>query len=421
MAPSPPSATTVALLRREPQHLRAVVALGCFSIAEHAAWVTFLVVAFERGGVREAGIVSAALLVPAAVVAPLVAKEVSGRLRIGRPLAAGYGMQLAALVVTMGVAASDAAPVLFYMAAALVTVATVFSRPVHHAVIAGAGPEVKVAANIATGFVSGLAQLVGPLAASLLLLRFTTVAVLALSTALLAVATLATLDIRVPEWHADDSDDASSWPPQRPALRHALRADGGGRGGAMVVVFSVLGLMTVVLGVVETLATKRGDGLIGEGGAGTGALIAGAGGGLLAGASLAGVMLRRWSERATMRLGTLVTGLALVLCTRSGGPVWSIAAFVTVGAGMQIVLVAGWVRLHRHIRPSHACLVFGLLESQQLLGNAAGSAAAGLAMSVAGSWVIVALSVVVLSLATALLGRPDAAHVAVTPARSTSV
>jgi predicted MFS family arabinose efflux permease len=406
MAPSPPGATTVALLRREPQQLRAVVALACFSIAEHAAWVTFLVVAFERGGVREAGIVSAALLLPAAVIAPLLAKEVSGRLRLGRPLAAGYAVQFAALVVATSVAATDADPVLFYMAAALVTMATVFSRPVHHAVIAGASPEVKVAANVATGFASGLAQLVGPLAASLLLIGFSEVAVLGLATVLLAAATVATLDIRVPGTGAAERVDTATWPPRRPALRDALRRDGGGGVSAMLIVFSVLGLMTVVLGVVETLAAQRGNGLIGEGGAGTGALIAGAGGGLLAGASLAGVMLRRWSERATMRLGTLVTGAALVLCTRSGGPVWSIAAFVTVGAGMQTVLVAGWVRLHRHIRPSHACLVFGLLESQQLVGNAAGSAGAGLAISMAGPWVIVVASVVVLSVATALLGRP---------------
>jgi hypothetical protein len=137
MAPSPPSATTIALLRREPQQLRAVVALGCFSVAEHAAWVTFLVVAFDRGGVREAGIVSAALLVPAALIAPLVAKEVSGRLRPGRPLAIGYGAQFVALVVATSVAMTDADPLLFYMAAALVTMATVFSRPVHHASSSG--------------------------------------------------------------------------------------------------------------------------------------------------------------------------------------------------------------------------------------------------------------------------------------------
>jgi predicted MFS family arabinose efflux permease len=408
-APRPTSTTTLGVLRRQPRYLRAVVALGLFSVAEHAAWVTFLVVAYGRGGVREAGIVSALLLVPAALVAPLVAKEVSG-LRLRHPLAAGYVVQCLALVVTASVVVASAAPAVFYMAAVLTTVTTVFSRPVHHGAISSSEPEMNLAANVATGFVSGLAQLFGPLMASAVLLRFGVVEVFVIGAALLAVATTLTVGIGMPApTRSNMADTLPTWPPQRPSMRRVLLATPEREAApSVVVLFFVLGLTTVVLGVVETLATDVGYGLVGDGGAGTGALIAGAGGGLLAGASIAGVALRRWSERATMRLGTVVTGVALVLCVQDAGLAWSVAAFVFVGAGMQMVLVAGWVLLHHHVQPAATCLVFGLLESQQLLGNAVGAATAGVAIAHFGVWAVVASSGVVLATSTLLLTAPRA-------------
>jgi predicted MFS family arabinose efflux permease len=408
-APRPTSATTVGTLRREPRYVRAVVALGLFSVAEHAVWVTFLVVAYERGGVREAGIVSAMLLVPAALVAPLVAKEVSG-LRLRHPLAAGYVVQCFALVVTACVVAANAAPAVFYMAAVLTTVTTVFSRPIHHGAIAASDPDIRLAANVATGFVSGVAQLFGPLMASAVLLQFGVVEVFIIGAALLAVATTLTAGIGMPAPpRRDTADSMPTWPPQRPSLRRVLLATPERNAASSVVMlFFVLGLTTVVLGIVETLATDVGYGLLGDGGAGTGALIAGAGGGLLAGASIAGSALRRLSERTTMRLGTVITGVALVLCAQDTGLLWSVAAFVLVGAGMQMVLVAGWVLLHRHVQPASTCLVFALLESQQLVGNAVGAATAGVAIAHFGVWVVVASSAVVLATSTLLLTAPRA-------------
>jgi hypothetical protein len=417
--PRPTSATTLGVLRRQPRYLRAVVALGLFSVAEHAAWVTFLVVAYQRGGVREAGIVSAALLVPAALVAPLVAKEIGG-VRLRHPLAAGYVVQCLALVLTACVVALKAEPSVFYMAAVLTTVTTVFSRPAHHGVIAGGDRETTVAANVATGFASGLAQLLGPLMASAVLLRFGVVDVFVIGAALLAVAAMLTAGIGMPlATRAITLDTLPSWPPIRPTVRQVLlTTPSSAAAPSVVVLFFVLGLTTVVLGVVETLAADVGYGLIGGGGAGTGALIASAGGGLLAGASLAGVTVRRWSERTTMRLGTVVTGIGLILCAQGAGLVWSIATFAAVGVGMQMVLVAGWVLLHDHVQPAATCLIFGLLESQQLLGNAVGAATAGVAIARFGVWTVVAASVVVMTASTLLMTVSRSTRLA-TPAPNT--
>lgn len=416
-APRPTSATTVQVLRRHPQQLRAVVALGLFSVAEHAAWVTFLVVAYERGGVGEAGVVSAALLVPAALLAPLVAKEVSA-LRLRRPLAVGYGVQCIALALTACVAASDPEPMLFYMSAVLVTVTTVFSRPAHHGAIAGHDDETMVAANVATGFVSGLAQLVGPLLASAVLLRFGVAHVVTIGAALLAAATTLTVGIgSLPTTASSNTADTTSWPPHRPALREVvLVAPARGAVRCVVVLFCLLGLTTMVLGVVETLATEVGWATVGTGGAGTGALIAAAGAGLLLGATVAGIVIRRSSERVTMRVGAAVTGVSLLGCALDRGLGVAIVAFALVGVGMQMILVAGWVLLHHHIEPASTCMVFGLLESQQLVGNAAGAVTAGVAIAHFGVWAVVATSATVVSVSMVVMTAPRVRVLAVPPA-----
>lgn len=405
-APRPTSATTVGVLRREPRYLRAVVALGLFSTAEHAAWVTFLVVAYERGGVREAGIVAAVLLGPAALISPLVAKEISG-LRLRHPLAVGYGVQCIALVITACVVAGQSDPVLFYMAAVLVTVTTVFSRPAHHGAIVAADDQVTLAANVATGFVSGLAQLTGPLMASAVLLRLGVVEVFVIGAALLAVATTLTVGIDMPASLADSAARLPAWPPHRPAVREVLlRVPSRDAVRSVVMLFCLLGVTTVVLGVVETLATEVGYGVLGHGGAGTGALIAAAGGGLLIGASVAGITMRRVSERATMRLGAGLTGTALLLCALDVPLAWSLIAFALVGTGMQMILVAGWVLLHHHVQPADTCLVFGLLESQQLVGNAVGAATAGVAIAHFGVWAVAAAASALLAASMLLMTAP---------------
>ena len=91
----------------------------------------------------------------------------------------------------------DADPVVLYGAAVLTTVTTVFSRPAHHGAIAVNDDDASVAANVATGFVSGLAQLVGPLDGFGRAAAIRSVEVFVIGAALLAVATILTIGIGV--------------------------------------------------------------------------------------------------------------------------------------------------------------------------------------------------------------------------------
>src|SRR5580704_15671776 len=73
---------------------RVELAYGAFNSAEVATWLAMLVYAYARGGVTESGIVAAAMLVPAAVFAP-VAAAIGGRFEPGRALVTGYVVQAA--------------------------------------------------------------------------------------------------------------------------------------------------------------------------------------------------------------------------------------------------------------------------------------------------------------------------------------
>jgi hypothetical protein len=376
-------------LRDDPDALRAVVALGMFSLAEHAVWVTVLVVAYRQGGVSEAGAVSAALLAPAALMAPLVAREMTAP-DIRNPLAAGYALQTVTLGLAAAVLALDLDPLLFYMAGVLVTITTVFSRPAHHAFIAMRGAT--VAATVATGTVSGGAQLGGPLLSAAILTRFDVVHVFLLATLLLLAATAVT--IRMPNGPALPT--CTAFPslvaphPAAPILRDRPAESR----RCILLLFALLGFVAVMLGTIETLATEVSFAANHTGASGIGVLLAATGGGLLVGGWLAGVIVRRASELAAMRIGSVVAGVALVAAGAPLGVTWSLFAFAAVGVGMQIVLVAGWLLLHRHVCRSNAAVVFGVLESQHLIGNAGGAAAAGLVMGHFGAWPVLVVTAV---------------------------
>jgi len=402
--------------------MRAVAALGAFSVAEQAVWVTVLVVASRRGGPVETGWVSVALLAPAALVAPRAARRLSAP-TVRAPLATGYAIQTAAMVLAALVLVLDLDARLFYAAAALVTVATVMSRPAHHAFLAQLGSPVR--ATVATGVVSGGAQLAGPLVAAATLHAAGPTQVLLVGAGLSLAATAFTTGLghhrptvvarRVPRAADPRTASASS-------IASVLRGRTPAARRCVLLLFTVLGAVAVVLGAIETLATQvaqvaqvatNSGRRVDADGSTTGMLMAAAGGGLLVGAWWCGRVIARRSECTAMRVGALCTATGLLAMGLPLGLAWSMAAFAVTGMGMQAVTVAGWVLLHRRVccdDPAQVSNVFGVLEAQHLAANGVGAMAAGLVLGHSGMWPVLVVAALVVPLAMSALSIERLGH-----------
>src|SRR3982751_3775338 len=91
-APASPLAT----LLRDPLLRRAGTALALYRFAEFGPWVGMLVFAYEQGGATATGVVSLALLVPTALLAPFAGPLID-RFGASRVLVSGYVAQALAL------------------------------------------------------------------------------------------------------------------------------------------------------------------------------------------------------------------------------------------------------------------------------------------------------------------------------------
>lgn len=134
---------------------RMELAFLLFNVAEPAMWVAILVYAFDRGGTRAAGFVTILLMVPAGMLAPLVA-ALGDRFPKERVVRFGYLAQ-AVTTAAVGVAiATDAG--LVYGLAALAAVTYTTGRPNHHALLPGLSrtPEELAAANSVSSLMEGV-------------------------------------------------------------------------------------------------------------------------------------------------------------------------------------------------------------------------------------------------------------------------
>jgi MFS family permease len=356
---------------------RVELAYLLFEMAKWGTRVAILVVAYERGGAAETGLVAVIQLVPAAIVAPL-ASIVGDRMRRDRALLLVYAVQ----TVTVGAVAAAlhwGAPIgLVYTLAAVVAVSVTVTRPVQSALfpqLARTTDEL-VAENVVAGTISSAMALAGPVAYG---------AMVALDGPALALGTFAGLHLGAtllvvglqPEPHPSRSGD-----------RRLSEALAGFRELAHQpnerLVLGLLVGQSVISGVLEITLVVVALGLLGLPPSGAGFLSAARGAGGLLGGLWAARLVGRPQLGASLALGVVVYSLGTAAIAFAATALLTATSLVVAGAGHARADVAGRILLQRVVPDRILARVFGVLEGAKQAGAAVGAALTPLLVAVLG-------------------------------------
>ena len=370
------------MVARNRELRRVELAYANFTVAEWGTWLAMLVYAYANGGVKTAGVLATAMLVPAAVCAPPLA-AFAERYPPGRVLVAGYlgqAVTCAAVAVSM---LAGARPFVIYALLVLPSIAFTTTRPTQAAFAPGLArrPEELAATNVVSGWVESVSTLGGPLLVGVVLTVGTPGMLFAVGAAICAAAALLVAPARDATAALVRSDDDAT--EESSSLGGSLafvRAEPNAR-----TLILLLGSQAAALGALDVLYVELAQGVLHRGGNWAGYLNAAFG----FGSVLAIGMTARLVGHPR---------LALPLVLSLGG--WTVALFglgVTPGLAVSLVLLAsaGASRstfdvtartlLQRVARPDLLARVFGLLEGLEMAGLALGSLLATVLFTLGGA------------------------------------
>jgi MFS family permease len=155
---------------RQPSLRALLVSWFGWAMARKASRVVLVIVGYDLGGVSAAAAVTVATLLAAALAAPW-GGLLGDRWSAARALSVGYALQAAALAATaVAVASGGRAEVLLVLAAG-VGASSALTRPVHLGALPAVArhPDELTMGNAASASLDGLASMLGPLVAGLVL------------------------------------------------------------------------------------------------------------------------------------------------------------------------------------------------------------------------------------------------------------
>ena len=353
--------------------MRAVLALFNSTVSEWALWIGALVYAHDHGGASAAGLVSIALVVPAACVAPLAGSRADGP-RPNRLLGIVYGVQTLCLLAAAAAAFRDAPLVVVVVPIAATTTLVTFVRPSYSVAIPGlvTAPEQLTAANVLIGYIENAAILVGPLLAAALLAVGSPALVLAACAALLVASTfcsvpLAKLDPPTSFVLHGASMAASS---RRVSLSTVRRL--AARPGAIALLI-VIGGQYVLVGGLDLLYVVLAADQLHLAASGPGMLSAAFGVGAITGGALSTLLVARRRLAPVMIASMVAVVAALVVLGVNVVLVAALLLLPVMGIGRTVLDVTGRMLLQRAAPQDALASAFATLEALALVGTAIGS------------------------------------------------
>ncbi len=338
-----------------------------FNVAEWATWLAMLVYAYDHGGVTASGIVATALLLPAAVLAPVLASA-GERLPPGTALFAGYATQAASSALVAVVMLANARPAVVYAALVVPSVAYTMTRPTQSALTPGLArrPEDLAASNVVVGWIESIGTLLAPLVVGVVLTFSSPGAAFAVGAAVCAVGAVLVWPLRrvVAASAPAEEDDATT-------LRGALAAVREDPNARMLVL--LLGAQATALGALDILYVELARGVLHRGGNWAGYLNAATG----VGSVLAVVITARLVGQKRLALPLVISlggwTVALFALASSPGIVGDLSLLAVAGGAQATFSVTARTLLQRVARSDLLARVFGMLEGLEMLGLAAGS------------------------------------------------
>jgi MFS family permease len=398
----PPSRYAVlATAARNGRLRRALAAYLVFNVVEWATWIAILVWAFQIGGVRGASLVAVVQLVPAALLAPMVAVALA-RLPGGTALALGYGLQAMTFLACGAALVADLAYPVVAVLAALAAVAVSMTRPVHFAVVPDLSETTAelTTGNAASGWMEAAAMFAGPLLSGLLIVPWGAGGVVLAMGAASVIALLLTVRLGVSRKFAVEHVGVAERVRQ-------VAADPVAR-----VLTLLVGAENVLVGMLDILLVLLAIDLLEMGASGPGLLNAMLGVGGMVGAVTALALVGRQRLAPALVLGGITTGGAIAVAGLSATPLVAMALIAASGAGKVFVDVGVRTQVARALPDRLLTAVFGLQEATIMGGLAVGALLAPVVVTLAGNrgaFVVAGLVLPVLLVATLRpLRRTDA-------------
>ena len=378
--------------------LRVLAGYALFVLTEYAVWVAMLIYAYSRGGAGAAGLVAVAEMVPAAIVAPMVAPIADRRSPVVL-LAGGYLVQAAAMAATAA-AVFVGAPLAAYAGAVLAAMAVTTTRPAQAALIpsVAATADQLTAANVVVGWLEATGLAASGLLVGVLIAVAGVGSVFAVCAGLAVAAALLVAGLQVAPLTPGQQEAPSVLAGIGAGLRLAVRQP------RLRLMLALLTAEAVVLGALDLLIVIVAITVLDRPQSWAGYLTFACGAGSVLAATVSVVLVGR-------RLGAPILGAALVLSGALAalalglGTAGTVALLAVAGASSTLLDIGARTLLQRSVPPQLIGQIFGLLEGFLMAGYALGALLVPALVYLGGSRLALLGVAAVLPLAAAAGGR----------------
>jgi MFS family permease len=378
--------------------VRILTAYAVFVLTECAAWIAMLVFAYSRGGAAIAGFVAVAQLVPAAVLAPVMAAVADRRSPV-KVLAGGYLVQAAGMAAA-AVAVFARVPIAAYACAVVYCAAQSTTRPAQAVLVpsVAATADQLTAVNVVVSWLESAGLVTSGLLAGILISLAGVGSVFVVCACLGAVAVLGVGALRV----APLAPPREAPPAVLADVAEGLRLAAGRP--RLRVMLALLTAESVVAGALDLLFVILAVGVLRRSEAWAGYLNSAYGAGAVLAATASAILIGR-------RLGAPILAAALLLSAVLAalgfgvGLAATVALLAVAGAAAALLDVALRTLLQRSVPPQLMGRVFGVLEGLTMAGYALGALLVPLLVHLGGNRLALIGAAVVLPLAAVAGGR----------------